>query len=119
MKCTDTTADLPLAFGMVKAPVWLPVEQIKSIKSYREAVRLCWIHRRSQGMTKRTLAELADLYAPHVTDYLSELEGKRNLPADKIDAFETICGNRAISQWEAMQRGFSIMEEVISARAAA
>ena len=79
---------------------------------------MCWMHRRSKGMTQRGLAELAGLYASHVSDYLSDQDHHRNLPADRVADFEAICGNRAISQWEMKQRGLTIMEEVIARKAA-
>jgi hypothetical protein len=110
--------DIPLAFGVSNAPIWLDDKAISSVSSYREAVRICWIHRRIQGMTQRTAAELCGLYPSHVSDYLSDDESKRNLPADRIQAFESLCGNRAITQWEMRQRGLTIMEEVISRKAA-
>ena len=111
--------DLPLAFGVAKTAEWLDDEEIASCPSYRCAVRLCWAHRRSQGMTQRTLAEYAGLYPSHVSDYLSsDAVGKRTLPADKVAAFEQVCGNRAITQWEMKQRGLTILEEVIARKAA-
>lgn len=109
---------LPLAFGVANGPVWLSDAEIRSCGSYRDAVRLCWMHRRSKSMTQAMLAELAGLYSSHVSDYLSSTEGKRNLPADKVAEFESVCGNRAITQWEARQRGITIMEEVIFNKAA-
>lgn len=110
--------DLPLAFGAANGPEWLSDEVIAACSTYREAVRACWTHRRSQGMTQRTMAEYAGLYPSHVSDYLSADTTKRNLPADKVAAFESVCGNRAISQWEMRQRGLTIMEEVINRKAA-
>jgi len=116
MKFTDSA--LPLAFGVSKTSEYLPDDLIASCGAYKAAVRLCWVYRRIQGMTKRTLAERAGLYPSHVSDYLSQDESKRDLPADSISAVETICGNRAITQWEMKQRGLTIMEEVIARRAA-
>ena len=111
--------DLPLAFGVAKTAEWLAESEIASCQSFRCAVRLCWAHRRIQGMTQRTLAEYAGLYPSHVSDYLSaDSDGKRTLPADKVDAFEQVCGNRAITQWEMKQRGLTILEEVIARKAA-
>lgn len=86
---------------------------IDGVKTYRDAVRLCWLMRKRKGMTKAMLAEEAGLYAPHVTDYISEQEGKRELPAKKINAVETVCGNRAISQWIVGQARLTILETLI------
>jgi len=116
MKSLDPA--LALAFGMSKTSEYLPDELIATCCSYKAAVRLCWAHRRIQGMTKRTLAEIAGLYPSHVSDYLSQDDSKRCLPADRISMFEEVCGNRAITQWEMKQRGLTIMEEVIARRAA-
>lgn len=109
---------LPLAFAVANGPEWLADADIASCQSYRDAVRLCWMHRRSKGMTQSTLAELAGLYPSHVSDYLSQTDLKRNLPAERIADFEAICGNRAITQYEMRQRGLTVMEEVIARRAA-
>ena len=110
--------ELPLAFGAANGPVWLPDAEIDLCETYRDAVRMCWMHRRSKGMTQATLAELSGLYASHVSDYLSADPERRNLPAERISAVEAICGNRAITQWEMRQRGLTVMEEVIARKAA-
>ncbi len=113
--------DLPLAFGAVNGPEYLPEREIEQCTSYRQAVRLCWLHRRSKAMTQAMLAMLALLTPQHVSDYLAadDEPHRRDLPASKIEAFETVCGNRAISQWEARQRGFTIMEEILQRRKSA
>lgn len=110
--------ELPLRFGMTTGGQWLDTVVIHNCKSYQDAVRTCWAFRKIKGMTKRTLAELAGLYAPHVTDYLSDKDGKRNLPAEKIADFEAVCGNYAITQWEMNQRGLHIMEKMIERKSA-
>jgi len=107
--------ELPLAFGMANGPQLLPTSEINACRTYREAVRLCWLHRRSQGMTKATLAEYADLYTPHVSDYLSANPDKRELPAKRIAAFESVCGNYAITQWLNRQSGLHLVEEMLQA----
>jgi hypothetical protein len=114
---TSTIDDLPKAF--------LPVEVIAQVKSYRDAVVLCWTHRRSQRMTRATLAEMTGMYAQHISDYLADSDidrkGKerRDMPAKYIAAFESVCGNTYVSQWVANQSGLTVLEGVIAEKRAA
>lgn len=95
-------------------------EIVDACKSYRDAVRACWDMRTRRNMTKRKLAEDAGLYPSHVTDYLSEVPKKRDLPASKVNDFELQCGNRMVSQWLARQANLTILEQFIQpARVAA
>lgn len=119
-----TQREIP-SFGEVPATRIVPRELVRMAASYREACRLCWAYRQSKGMTLRTLAERSGLYAPHVTDYLNDDDtnraGKprRDLPAQYIQAVESVCGNTAISQWLALQAGLTVLEEVQQAMRAA
>lgn len=106
--------ELPL-LAAIEGPKLVPSESVKACESYRDAVRLCWACRRVPGMTQRTAAELSGCYAPHMSGYLSDNEGKRQLPADKIDAFEAVCGNYAITQWKVRQSGLHLAEELMRA----
>lgn len=112
--------ELRLMGGMVQAPSFLPDELIAGCKTYREAVRLSWLHRRIKAMTLRTLAELTESYAPHISDYLHQDDSpkRRNLPADKINAWSAVTGNWAVQQWLARQSKLTFMEEVLAKRAA-
>ncbi len=92
---------------------------VLACRSYREAVRACWDMRTRRQLTKRALAEAAGLYASHVSDYISDDDNKRELPARHINAFEIECGNRFISQWLASQANLTILEQFIDRRAAA
>jgi len=92
---------------------------VLACKTYREAVRACWDLRMRRNLTRRVLAEAAGLYASHLSDYLSEDDKKRELPARHINAFEIECGNRFISQWLARQANLTILEQFIEQRAAA
>lgn len=102
--------------------VFVPQSDVDSCSSYREAVRLAWERRAQKGMTQSLLASFCDLYAPHVSDYLSkdvvDAKGgrRRELPAEKIDDFERVVGNRAVSQYLMRKAMLTIMEEVIAAR---
>ncbi|VVE07052.1 XRE family transcriptional regulator [Pandoraea sputorum] len=106
------------------AKTFVPVEAINACSSYRDAVRLAWESRAHQGLTQRFLSVACALYAPHVSDYLakdavdSKGNRRRDLPAEKIDEFERVVGNRAVSQYLMRKAMLTIMEEVIAARAA-
>lgn len=100
-------------------PSVVPDVQIKECQSYRDAVRLCWSRRRVKKMTSLSLAEHAGFPANHRSDYLSDDEEKRELPAKYIRAFEYVCGNTAISQWIAMGAKLTVLEEMQAARLAA
>lgn len=90
-------------------------EIVIAVRTYREAVRACWNLRTRRHLTWRVLAEEAGLYASHCSDYLSEDDAKRELPAKHINEFEIACGNRMISQWLANQANLTIMEQFIPA----
>jgi hypothetical protein len=89
-------------------------EIVLACRTYRQAVCACWDMRTRRSLTRRVLAEEAGLYASHVSDYLSEVDCKRELPAKHINAFEISCGNRMISQWLAQQAQLTILEQFIS-----
>ncbi len=96
-----------------EGPRLLDSEQLDQITTYREAVRQCWRERTRRSLSGRGLAQEAGLYASHLSDYLSHLEIKRELPAKHIAAFELACGNRAITQWLARQANLTILEQFI------
>jgi hypothetical protein len=102
----------------LEGPAVVPAEYVQRIQSYREAVQTCFALRRVKH-TKRDIAADAGLYPPHVTDYLSDKPGKRDLPGRYITAFERACGNTAISQWLAAGAKLTVLEEVQAARLAA
>lgn len=111
--------------GRIDAAAVVPQSAVDQIATYREAVRACWINRRSQGMTRQTLAELTGMYPQHVSDYLADSEvdrkGKerRDMPAKYIKEFEAVAGNTFVSQWLAHQSGLTVMESLIADRRAA
>jgi hypothetical protein len=112
--------ELGLVGGVVNAPAFLPDDVVTSCQTYREIVRVSWAHRRSMYMTKQTLAERTGCYASHVSDYLhaDDRPKRRNLPADRLNAWASTVGNWGVQQWLARQSKLTIMEEIIAARAA-
>lgn len=101
------------------APSIVAPSAVASCKTYRDAVKLCWQLRRVRNMTQQRLAEDAGLYAPHVTRYLHDGKTQRDLPAWAIRAFETTCGNTAITQWLTLGAKLTVVEEMQLLRAAA
>lgn len=103
--------------GVVQAQrLVVPAEIVMQLASYKHACRLAWKLRVIRNMTKRTLAELAGLYASHVTDYFSLHDNKRELPARFIAVVEAILGNTVISQWVAQQSKLTVVEEIQASR---
>lgn len=105
--------DLPM-LTYYHGPRLVAADVVAAIRSYREAVRVCWQLRTRRHLTQRALAEEAALYATHLSDYLSECDNKRELPARHIVAFENACGNRVITQWLASQAKVTILEQYIA-----
>jgi hypothetical protein len=75
-------ADILAAFGDVEE------------RAVREAITWAWHHRRVRNMTQRSAAEHIGVKAPHFANILN---GKKYLPPHKLNAFEWIVGNRALS----------------------
>ena len=119
MKSINEQMELTLLFARIDGPSVVPDKFIKACETYRDAVRLCWALRRVKKMTSLTLAESAGFPANHRTDYLSDDESRRELPAKHIRAVEYVCGNTAISQWIAMNAKLTVLEEIQAARLAA
>lgn len=111
--------ELPLLGGVVQAQrLVVPPSVTKTIESYRHACRLAWKLRRRRNLTKRSLAEEAGLYAPHVTDYFSVKDGRRSLPAEAVALVEVVLGNTVISQYLAHRSKLTVLEELQALRKA-
>ena len=104
--------------GRLEGPAVVPAHLIKTCRTYRDAVRLCWELRRVRGMTLRQLAAEAGLIYQHVTDYLHAdgKPGRRDLPGKHIKQYECACGNTAVSQWVAMNAVLTVLEELQASR---
>jgi transcriptional regulator with XRE-family HTH domain len=72
-------------------------------------------------MTQRQLACEAGLRPQLITDYLNadDRPSRRDLPAERIAAFEAICGNTLVTQWLAARGTLTTLEELQATRAAA
>lgn len=104
---------LPLLGGVLQAQrLVVPAAVLARVSDYRQACRLAWKLRRVRNLTRRTLAEVADLYTSHVSDYFSVRPNRRELPARSIAAVERVLGNTVISQWLALQSDLTVLEEL-------
>lgn len=91
--------ELPL-LQEVSGPEWLADYLIARCKSEADATALCWHMRRVKyGMCEA--ARLLGMPCSHLSNIVS---GKKYLP--NRAAFQRLCGNWAIRQFEDMQEGF-------------
>lgn len=97
-------------------PAVVPPEVMRTVKTYRQAVRLCLIYgrRRFPNLTYRWVAAECGLIHQHVGDYFNDDDkpGRRDLPAEAVRAVESLFGNTAISQWHARNAVFTVLEEM-------
>lgn len=102
------------------APSIVPPARMLSVGSYRQAVLACWAlrHDKASG-AQSACARYIGCQVSHMSDYLSDDEAKRDMPAKYIQAFEAWCGNTAVSQYIAAQAKFTVLEEMQAARACA
>ena len=85
--------------GLLRAPDPIRDDILRSFGDDEEAatlfaIRWSWDHRRSKDMSQRVSAEYMGIPASHFSNILN---GQKYLPPQKINAFEWIVGNRAVS----------------------
>jgi hypothetical protein len=100
-------------------PRLVPIEVVRSAPNFRDAVRACWNLRTRRNMTRRQLAEEIGVPPSHLTDYLSELPDKRDMPAKYVEALEIACQNRFVTQWFTHRAELTHLEQVLLERRAA
>ncbi|MBX3605345.1 MAG: hypothetical protein KF788_08740 [Piscinibacter sp.] len=112
--------EFPLLARMA-APDVVPPEILRTARTYRQAVRLCWQLRRAKRLTYRQLAAEVGVPFQHVGDYFNadDKPKRRNLPGDAIQAVEAVLGNTAVSQWHAWRAQLTVLEEMQAQRRAA
>ena len=96
------------------APATAPTAIIRTIKSYREACRVCRQLSSRRLLKLTSLAEEAGLVSQHCTDYfhVDDAPKRRSLPFESIDAVERVYGNTAISQYRAACAKFTLIEQM-------
>ena len=110
---------LPM-FHRLEGPAVLNPSVIEQITDFHTAVLVCWARRRDQSEgAQSACARYCGIQVSHMSSYLSEKDGRRDLPAKYIKAFEVWCGNSAISQFLAMGSRLTVLEEMQAVRLAA
>lgn len=103
-------------------PAAVPREIMRTVRTYREACRVCRRLSPRRALKFTALADEAGLVSQHVTDYFHDDDAprRRSLPPEKVAAVERAFGNTAISQWLAARSTLTVLEQQLaSARAAA
>lgn len=90
--------ELPL-IGLLRTPDPIREDILRTFGDEEEAavefaIRWAWDHRRVRDMTQKRAAELCGMSASH---FCNVLAGEKYLPPQKINAYEQITGNRAVS----------------------
>lgn len=91
-------SELPL-IAILKAPDPIRDDILRTFGDEEESatkfsVRWAWDHRRAKGMSQMEAARLMGIASPHLCNILS---GRKYLPPHKINSYEQIVGNRAVS----------------------
>lgn len=90
--------ELPL-IAILRAPDPVREDILRSFGDDEEtatefAIRWAWDHRRAKDMTQATAAQHIRIAPSHFCNILA---GKKYLPPHKINAYEQVVGNRAVS----------------------
>lgn len=111
-------------FMALQQAKWVDQDIVDSWSSYREAVLWCWANRPNRGKNEPQDQRMACHYVdckhpPHFSRYVNPTsKAPMDLPADLVGAFQAYTGWRGINQYNAKLNHITIMEEVISRRAA-
>jgi hypothetical protein len=116
MEAPMLQVNFPL-LGRIDAPSIVPPSALSGVRTYRDAVRLCWALRRAKGLKVSDLGQYG-FTRQHVGDYLHEDDAphRRSLPPSRIEDFEDLCGNVAITQWLASRARLTVLEEMQAER---
>jgi hypothetical protein len=85
--------------SLLKAPALVRGDVLRTFGDDEEfavkaAIKWAWLHRRVRNMTQASAADHVGIKPPHFANILN---GKKYLPPHKLNAFEWIVGNRALS----------------------
>lgn len=104
--------EMPLLCG-VRPPVLLPMEVIMGCDSKEDAIQECWNHRRDKSLRMMKAAERMGLSRAQFTKLISGQSGMRG---NQERALQMICGNLAITQFQAWEVDCQLMQETWAQR---
>jgi len=97
----------------IDAPSVVHPDEINAVKTFRDAVLLCWAKRRDKAPGAQTAcARYCGIQVSHMSSYLSDDPDQRDMPAKYVKAFQAWCGNAAIGQFQAREAALSVIQEV-------
>lgn len=94
-----TNGELPL-LAMIRKPYEIELAQVESFgddeeTAVKRAITWAWQARRVKSMSQAHASELLDMQPQHFSNVLT---GKKYLPLHKLNAFEQVVGNTAVTQ---------------------
>ena len=90
--------------GLTQAPRLVALHLLERCRGEHDAWVICW-NLRTVKYSERHAAALLEISASHFCNILS---GKKYPRWDLLEAFETLCGNRAVSQYHALKIGATL-----------
>ena len=114
MEHVEHSKQMPLRIlAEVGEPGWLPESVIVRFTSEADAFAWCWSMRRIKAMTMTEAARHLGVPKSHLS---AALAGKKYPRWDMRIAFQRLCGNWAIRQYEDRQCGFRTLRESAAER---
>ena len=111
-----TQRQLDGMLGYVPRPELLPDGDIALCKTFRDALGLC-IQRSRVRRAMRDLAAEAGIHPTQFSKILHGAKGQKwTLDPERINALEWACGNRALTQWLALQADLRVIPDSPEAR---
>lgn len=89
-------------------PTDLPIAAIERCASKEDAVLECWNHRANRNLTHESAAAQLGMSR---TTFTRLLGGKIGFRGTQESAFQRLCGNRGIVQYQAWELGCVLLDE--------
>jgi hypothetical protein len=91
-------SELPI-IGLLRSPDEIREDTLRTFGDDEEgatrfAIKWSWNNRRDKSLDKSTAAQRCGIKAPHFSNIIN---GKKHLPPHKINAYEWVMGNKAVS----------------------
>ena len=108
----NTQLELPI-LCRIDAPSVLHPDEIARLKTWRDAVLLCWSKRRDKSDgAQSACARWCGIQVSHMSSYLSDDQKQRDMPAKYAKAFQAWCGVAVLGQFQAREAALSVTQEV-------